>query len=102
MKSRFLLLAAGAALAVGIGAGAAHAASEAEIDGLHRACNGGDRAACVRFGSAIHEGRDHDEPDHRTLALQQPAQRAARRAFQLVRADNRNRAERGIGHGLRP
>lgn len=68
MNSRYLLLAAGAALTVAIGAGSAQAASEGEINTLHMACDHGDRAACVRFGSAMHEGRDHESEWRKTHA----------------------------------
>ena len=48
------------------------------------------------------ESCDHDKADHRALALEQTPQRAPRRALQFVGDGNWYRAERGVGHGLRP
>ncbi|MBV8776229.1 MAG: hypothetical protein JO032_13450 [Alphaproteobacteria bacterium] len=55
------ILGAGAVLAIGIGSTAARAQYfENEMGRLHAACESGDRGACVRFGSAMHEHREHE------------------------------------------
>lgn len=39
---------------------------EAELIGLHRLCDQGDRKACVKFGMALGELRDHHAEWRRT------------------------------------
>jgi hypothetical protein len=55
MSSRTLLLGAAALLAVTISAGSALAYTVVEINGFHTACLAGDRDACARRETVIHD-----------------------------------------------
>jgi hypothetical protein len=55
MSLRTLLVGAAALLAVTISAGSAYAYTVGEINGFHTACLAGDRDACARRDTAIHD-----------------------------------------------
>jgi hypothetical protein len=60
MKFRILMFGAAAVLSVASYTGSAYAYSETEIIRFHEACAAGDRDACARRNSVIHD------PSHET------------------------------------
>ena len=64
MKFRILLFGAAAVLSVASYTGSAYAYSETEIIRFHEACMAGDRDACTRRNSVIHDPSHENEWRH--------------------------------------
>jgi hypothetical protein len=64
MNPRTLILGAAALLAAASYAGSAYAYTEVEIGGFHTSCMAGDRDACARRNTAIHEPAHENEWRH--------------------------------------